>query len=278
MIKLIQINYLNMTSIIKDILLPVTNILASHTKCDKKTIVKSVVLAVETFLNSDCFETEKKNEKEIKSDSIDEKQKKSVKNTEKKKKAEKEVEDSNDEKVCEYIFVRSPKKGQKCSSRIDKKSEHYCSKHIKKHEEKDDVKTNKKINKKPVDKIKTEKTKAMNQLSETLKNFIDNKKTTQIKVERNKHGNYECVDEMLCGLLVDPVTLEVFGTQDESGRVNELTRENIALCKEANLIYKIPLSLSQVYKDKENDDVVIEDQDCEFYEEEDMSDMSDIEG
>jgi len=270
-----------MTSIIKEILLPVTNILVSHTKCDKKTIVKSVALAVETFLKSDCFETEKKNEKKNNNDHIDEKQKKSVKSTEKKKKDEKETrkeEDSNDEKICEYIFVRSPKKGQKCSSRIDKKSEHYCSKHIKKHEEKDDVKTNKKINKKPVDKIKTEKTKAMNQLSETLKNFIDNKKTTQIKVERNKHGNYECVDEMLCGLLVDPVTLEVFGTQDESGRVNELTRENIAICKEANLIYKIPLSLSQVYKDKENDDDVIEDQDCEFYEEEDMSDMSDIEG
>jgi len=276
-----------MSSFIKEILLPVTNILVSNTKCDKKTIVKSVVLAVETYLKSDYIETNIKESKESNIDHIEEKQKKkSVKKSEKveKKKKAEHIEE-NTGKVCEYIFVRSPKKGQKCSSRIDKKSEHYCSKHIKKPEEKDDTKAEKKVNKKPADKIKTEKTKAMNQLSESLKNFIDNKKTTQIRIERNKHGNYECVDEKLCGLLVDPVTLEVFGTQDESGRINELTRDSIALCKEVNLLYKLPLSLSQIDDEKnknidkeyDNDDV-IEDQDCDFYEDDGMSDMSDIEG
>lgn len=283
-----------MSSFIKEILLPVANILVSNTKCDKKTIVKSVVFAVETYLKSDYIETntkeskESKNTKEFNIDHIEEKQKKkSVKKSEKveKKKKAEHIEE-NTGKVCEYIFVRSPKKGQKCSSRIDKKSEHYCSKHIKKPEEKDDTKAEKKVNKKPADKIKTEKTKAMNQLSESLKNFIDNKKTTQIRVERNKHGNYECVDEKLCGLLVDPVTLEVFGTQDESGKINELTRDSIALCKEVNLLYKLPLSLSQIDDEKnknndkeyENDDDVIEDQDYDFYEDDGMSDMLDIEG
>jgi hypothetical protein len=276
-----------MSSFIKEILLPVTNILVSNTKCDKKIIIKSVVLAVETYLKSDYIETNIKESKESNIDHIEEKQKKkSVKKSEKveKKKKAEQIEE-NTGKVCEYIFVRSPKKGQKCSSRIDKKSEHYCSKHIKKPEEKDDTKAEKKVNKKPADKIKTEKTKAMNQLSESLKNFIDNKKTTQIRIERNKHGNYECVDEKLCGLLVDPVTLEVFGTQDESGRINELTRDSIALCKEVNLLYKLPLSLSQIDDEKnknidkeyDNDDV-IEDQDCDFYEDDGMSDMSDIEG
>jgi len=275
-----------MSSFIKEILLPVTNILVSNTKCDKKTIVKSVVLAVETYLKSDYIETNIKESKESNIDHIEEKQKKkSVKKSEKVEKKKAEHIEENTGKVCEYIFVRSPKKGQKCSSRIDKKSEHYCSKHIKKPEEKDDTKAEKKVNKKPADKIKTEKTKAMNQLSESLKNFIDNKKTTQIRIERNKHGNYECVDEKLCGLLVDPVTLEVFGTQDESGRINELTRDSIALCKEVNLLYKLPLSLSQIDDEKnknidkeyDNDDV-IEDQDCDFYEDDGMSDMSDIEG
>jgi len=281
-----------MSSFIKEILLPVTNILVSNTKCDKKTIVKSVVLAVETYLKSDYIETnikESKESKESNIDHIEEKQKKkSVKKSKKSEKSEKkkaEHIEENTGKVCEYIFVRSPKKGQKCSSRIDKKSEHYCSKHIKKPEEKDDTKAEKKVNKKPADKIKTEKTKAMNQLSESLKNFIDNKKITQIRIERNKHGNYECFDEKLCGLLVDPVTLEVFGTQDESGRINELTRDSIALCKEVNLLYKLPLSLSQIDDEKnknidkeyDNDDV-IEDQDCDFYEDDGMSDMSDIEG
>jgi len=262
-----------MSSFIKDILLPISNILVNEAKCERKVVVKCIVNAVQAFL-----ETPKVDD----STEVIKEEKKSKKDGEKKKKCIEKKEDSKCEKVCEYIFVRSPKKGQRCSAHVDKKSEQYCSKHVKKPEDKDENKPDKKINKKPVEKIKTEKTKAMNQLTDALKNFIDNKKTIQIKIERNKYGNYACVDEKLKGLLVDPISLEVFGIQEESGRINELTRDAIEICKEANLLYKIPLNLSNFDENKketkedEKDDF-LEDQDCECYEE-DMSDMSDIEG
>jgi hypothetical protein len=256
-----------MSSFIKDILLPLSNILLAETKCDKKIVVKCITNSIEAFLG---LEEEKKTEKE---------EKKTKK--EKKIRCESKENEKDEEKICAYIFVRSPKKGQKCSARIDKKSEHFCSKHIKKLDEKDENKTVKKVNKKPVEKIKTEKTKAMIHLKEALKNFIDDKKTTKIKIERNKYGNYECIDKNMRGLLVDPISLEVLGVQDESGRINELTREHIDLCKEKHLLYKIPLNLSQNHDDKkeveEKKDIEDFEEDIEDYEE-DMSDMSDIEG
>ncbi len=251
-----------MSDFVKEFLFPFSKILAAELKCDHQTSIKYVISGVTTFCKSDDTK-EQKETQEVK---------------EKRKKKELiQAEEVKESKVCEYVFVRSPKKGQKCSSYIDKKSEHFCSKHIKKSDDKDETKTEKKVAKKPVEKIKTEKTKAVSMLSDVLKNFIDNKKSCVLKVERNEFGNYQCAEKELEGLLVDPVTLEIFGVQEDDGKMTELTRQNVETCKNRGLMYRIPLNLSSLkdegYERKENVVSDIEDEDQEYYDESDNTDI-----
>ena len=254
-----------MSDFVREFLFPLTKILAAELKCDYQTAVKYVISGVSTI----CKPEITREQKEIQEEGKEKRKKKEVFQAE-------EVKES---KVCEYVFVRSPKKGQKCSSYIDKKSEHFCSKHIKKSDDKEDNKAEKKVAKKPVEKIKTEKTKAVSMLSDVLKNFVDNKKSCILKVERNQFGNYQCVEKELDRLLVDPVTLEIYGVQEDNGKMTELTRHNVETCKNRGLMYRIPLNLSSTkdeekpindYDNKEDD---MDDDDNEYYAESDDTDI-----
>lgn len=145
----------------------------------------------------------------------------------------------NSSKTCEYIYLRSPKKGHRCESSIDKKSDKFCSKHMKKGTEE-----KKKIVKKKetTEKVRTKKNKEVTDFKESLQLYIDNQKTTHvIKVSRNKYGNYQQLDS---DFIIDPVTKEVIGLQKED-KVEDLTKKDIEKCVEMNLKYKLPLSLSE---------------------------------
>lgn len=149
-----------------------------------------------------------------------------------------EYVNKDNENVCDYVYVRSPKKGKKCCNLVDKKSSKFCSKHIKKDIEEDKVVAKKK---EQPEKIKTVKNKMITCLSKSIEQFVNKKKPVNIKVQRNQFGNYQCIDNIL---LINPVTQEIIGIQNDDGRIDDLTIKDIEFCKDNNLLYKLPLNLS----------------------------------
>jgi hypothetical protein len=146
---------------------------------------------------------------------------------------------TNTTKTCEYIYLRSPKKGYRCESSIDKKSDKFCSKHMKKGTEEKKKVVRKKEN---IEKVRTKKNKEVTEFKDSLQSYIDKQKSILlIKVCRNKYGNYQQLDSEF---IIDPVTKEVIGLQKED-RVEDLTKENIEKCLSMNLKYRLPLSLSE---------------------------------
>jgi len=146
---------------------------------------------------------------------------------------------ANTTKTCEYIYLRSPKKGYRCESSIDKKSDKFCSKHMKKGTEE-----KKKVVKKKetTEKVRTKKNKEVTEFKDSLQSYIDKQKSIPlIKVCRNKYGNYQQLDS---DFIIDPVTKEVIGLQKED-RVEDLTKQDIEKCLTINLKYRLPLSLSE---------------------------------
>lgn len=171
---------------------------------------------------------------------------------------------TNSSKTCEYIYLRSPKKGHRCENSIDKKSDKFCSKHMKKGTEE-----KKKVVKKKetTEKVRTKKNKEVTDFKESLQSYINNQKTIPvIKVSRNKYGNYQQLDSEF---IIDPVTKEVIGLQKDD-KVEDLTKEDIEKCVELNLKYRLPLSLSEEREviesssnnEEEEDWVEEEDDDC----------------
>jgi hypothetical protein len=146
------------------------------------------------------------------------------------------------EEICEYVYVRSPKKGERCCFNVDKKSDKYCSKHLKKDSEKAEQKEDKKVKKKPVEKIKTEKTKRINEFSEKLQSLITSK-TPIIKIERNSGGYY-----VMCGtrIVINPSNLEAYARlkEDNDNELEELQKTDVEYCKENNIKYTLPSNLS----------------------------------
>lgn len=157
---------------------------------------------------------------------------------------------ANTTKTCEYIYLRSPKKGHRCESSIDKKSDKFCSKHMKKgSEEKKKVVKKKETS----EKVRNKKNKEVTEFKESLQSYINKQKSVPlIKVCRNKHGNYQQIDSEF---IIDPVTKEVIGLQKEE-RVEDLTKKDIEKCLEMNLKYRLPLSLSEERESIETNDVV----------------------
>jgi hypothetical protein len=219
--------------------------------------VKHVASAIEKSFNN-----------AFKEDSLDDKKsdKKSKKREEEKvEKGEKKQRKKQikTDKICEYIFQRSPKKGVKCTSCVDKKSEQFCSKHI----NKDMTKVKKIVEKKvkTVEKVRTQKYVKSSELSTCLKALVE-KSVAMIRVERNSFGNYQCLDEKIKNFLIDPVSLEMIGIQNEDGKISDLSKSDIELCKELGYLFRLPLNLSEkkestVVNDEKKE--VEEDETCE---------------
>lgn len=209
-------------TLVKDLKIPITN------------AVEAVAKAIEKSISSDDTE------------SVVTKKVKVVDKKERKKKGDVLKTEG---KVCEYIFQRSPKKGVRCVGCIDKKSEKFCSKHINKDVEKVKKVPEKKV--KTVEKIKTPKHVKSQELTSCLKTIVE-KNIPMIRVERNKHGNYQCLDDKISSFLIDPVTLEMIGLQKEDGSISELSKQDIELCKEFGYFFKIPTNLSDKKEEKED--------------------------
>lgn len=221
-------------------------------------------------IEDDKIETVKKTKTSRKKNIEDSKEKnedKQDKQEKEEKKTKRKKNISNDcGKICEYIFQRSPKKGEKCGSKVDKNSEKFCSKHIKKENEKVKPVVEKKV--KVVEKIKTQKRVKSQELSQKLSVFVENavshnRGSPFIKVERNKHGNYQCLDEKISKFVIDPQTLEMTGIQRDDGGVDELSKSDIDICKELGYNFKLPLSLSSATNQQNEEKMVEEDNDTD---------------
>jgi len=249
-----------MSDFLKTIGVPLVHILSKSLNISLEKASKGVAKGIETCLKNidkieenDMNENKENDKKEDRSSkkktkSKEDKKDKEDKECKKEKKTKKRKNVLNEEcKNCEYVFQRSPKKGEKCGGRVDKNSEKFCSKHIKKENEKVKPVVEKKV--KVVEKIKTQKRIKSQELSQKLSVFVENAVTHNrgspfIKVERNKHGNYQCLDEKISKFLIHPQTLDMIGIQKDDGGIEELSKSDIDLCKELGYNFKLPLILS----------------------------------
>lgn len=241
---------------------PLANVLIKECNISQEDSIKYVAQGIKTVIENIMKESREEN-KESKENK--ESVKKSKKTTTKSRKK------SKPEIICEYIYVRSPKKGERCSSLVDKKSTKFCSKHISKETDKQETKDDKKDKKKTVEKIKSEKTRKMNDMSEKLQSFI-NSSIPLIKIERNNDGLYLLQDTRI---IINPSTLEAYGYLNDENNSVELRKNDIEMCKELNIKYQLPSNLSDsVVNTKLQDD---EKDDCHSDLEDGIEGYSDIE-
>lgn len=171
---------------------------------------------------------------------------------------------------CEYLFTKGKNEGTKCGASTG--GSQYCKKHNK--EEKTTTATKTETTGK-----KTTKT-AKNANSEQKDKEVVNrlvshekevKKTEPaLSLSRNKFGNFEMVDT---GFVFDPKTRQVVGTQNDNGNIDDLTKEDIELCKEYNFKFLIPEKLkSKITASDSETDLEDEDLDEEELEEDDEDD------
>ena len=256
---------------LKTIGVPCVNALVNDFNTPLEQAVKHVASAIEKSFNNSLKEAKEDN---IEGDKKSEKKgkKREEEKSEKVEKGEKKQRKKQvkTDKICEYIFQRSPKKGVKCTSCVDKKSEQFCSKHI----NKDITKVKKIVEKKvkPVEKVRTQKYVKSSELSTCLKALVE-KSVAMIRVERNSFGNYQCLDEKIKKFLIDPVSLEMIGIQNKDGNISDLSKSDIELCKELGYMFRLPLNLSEkkdgTVDNKEKKEVE-EDETCEQSDEDNM--------
>ena len=222
-----------MTDFLKSYCVPLALCIKKELNISSKQASKYVAESVKKVLQE--MDKDEKTEKESKT-------KKNGTSKSSKSKGSRKPRSKKKEEICEYIYVRSPKKGERCCFNVDKKSDKYCSKHLKKDSEKVEQKEDKKAKKKPVEKIKTEKTKRINEFSEKLQNLITSK-TPIIKIERNSGGYY-----VMCGtkIVINPSSLEAYARlkEETDNELEELRKSDVDYCKENNIKYTIPSNLS----------------------------------
>jgi hypothetical protein len=199
---------------------------------------------------------------------------------------------------CEYVFTKGKNEGQRCTTNVE--GTKFCKKHCKDSKEDDEeVKKEVKVAKKESPPKKTAKTaKVVDEQKdkETINRLVESNMSTSttsspkeekvvkksepvLSLSRNRFGNFEMPET---GFVFDPKTRQVIGTQNESGNIDDLTVEDIALCKEYGFHnVRVPEKLKSVGSDSESseDDYEIEDEeddndddDEEDYDEEDEDD------
>lgn len=92
-----------------------------------------------------------------------------------------------------------------------------------------------------------------------------NERTAELAIRKNKFGNFEHSQTSL----VFNTDKLVYGRQMEDGKVNDLTADDIELCKKYKFPYKIPENLNTA---KNMDDVKIEDIEDEVLDDDDLED------
>jgi hypothetical protein len=187
--------------------------------------------------------------------------------------SEKPNEDKSDGK-CQYVFSKGDKQGQKCTSKS--LTGMFCGKHTKKEEEpsKSEIKETDKPKPKSNTKTKVDKEQKDNDvINRLVTEKVVKKSEPFFCARRNAWKNYEHEET---GLVFDWKTEEVIGKQNQNGNIDELSVEDIELCKEYGFKYKLPGKLifsNKEEKQPEEDDIDLEEiEDEEFVEEEDEED------
>jgi hypothetical protein len=86
-----------------------------------------------------------------------------------------------------------------------------------------------------------------------------------INISRNKFGNFEHKETKL---LINKDTECIYGKQCDDGKINELTPEDIEICKSFNFKYKIPENLNNYLNTHElKEDIDLSDSDDNLEEE-----------
>jgi hypothetical protein len=163
-------------------------------------------------------------------------------------------QDDSDSKKCQYVFSKGNKEGETCGSKVseDSATGSFCKRHLDKEKtgDKKDVKkpaASKKGAASTSAKKKTEQKEsesaAVNSLKDTAPGF---------KVSINKWRNYEVGGT---GLVMDRPSEQVVGRQNSDGSVATLTVDDIEICKNYGLNYKLPPNMSSTEdKDEDEDD------------------------
>ncbi len=169
---------------------------------------------------------------------------------------------TDDTDVCSYEFKKGKNSGSKCTAKVCTDSTSYCRKH-KGQEGKEDSgdKKTKTKSKNPKAEEKEKETKAVKTMT---------KPAEQLALGKNKYGHYE---HKSTKFVFDKATKEVFGKQ-VGDKVEDLTDEDVELCKSHNFKYILPKTLSSKNDKKdevedEAEDEVEEEDDEEEEEEED---------
>lgn len=181
---------------------------------------------------------------------------------------------------CEYVFSKGKTAGERCTANVD--GTRFCKKHSK---EGNEPKVEKKEAKKESKEKKTNKKEDKEQKDkETINRLVDsnlaskseNKKEEKVvkkgepvlSLSRNRFGNFEMPDT---GFVFDPKTRQVIGTQNEDGTINDLTVDDIELCKEYGFHnVKVPEKLkSNVVHSSDDEDLDDEILDSDEFEDDD---------
>lgn len=161
--------------------------------------------------------------------------------------------DDSDAKKCQYVFSKGNKEGESCGSKVSDESSTglYCKRHVDKEKtgssDKKDVKkpAAKKATTATSTKKKAEQKEsvapAVKALTETSPGF---------KVNINKWRNYEHAET---SLVFNRETEQVIGKQATDGSVTPLTADDIQVCKNFGIKYKLPPNMSSSADDKDDE-------------------------
>ena len=165
---------------------------------------------------------------------------------------------STSKSKCVHPIAKGDKKGQPCGVSVsdESKSGNYCKKHLGQ-----EGKEEKKVETKPVKAKKEEVILSKQELKEQIE-----KRTQEVEVRRNKHGNWEHYGS---GIVLDKQTRKAYGRQLDDGSVAPLSEEDIEICKCVGFKYILPDNIKSredkedSQDDEDDEDLDIEDEDID---------------
>jgi hypothetical protein len=163
---------------------------------------------------------------------------------------------------CVHPIAKGDKKGQPCGVSVseESKSGNYCKKHLTQ-----EGKEEKKVETKKAAPVKGKKEEVILSKQE-LKEQIE-KRTQEVEVRRNKHGNWEHYGS---GIVLDKQTRKAYGRQLDDGSVLPLSEEDIEVCKCVGFKYILPDNIKS-REDKEDSNEEEDDEDLDI-DDEDIDD------
>lgn len=169
---------------------------------------------------------------------------------------------SSSKSKCIHPNAKGGKKGQPCGVSVSEESKtgNYCKKHLTQ-----EGKEEKNVETKKTAPVKVKKEEVILSKQE-LKEQIE-KRTQEVEVRRNKHGNWEHYGS---GIVLDKQTRKAYGRQLDDGSVAPLSEEDIEVCKCVGFKYILPDNIKSRddkedsnEEDEDDEDLDIEDEDIE---------------